>query len=161
MLKGLARWLRAAGYDAAQAPARSGDRVLVQQACSERRWLLSRDCKLLEIRDAARCVRLLPGASMMEWVCALNSWFELDWQRRAFSRCLRCNAPLTDADPALRGQMPVGSRSLPGPLRWCSHCRQLYWEGSHVRRMRSRLAQWNLLCRGEASERGWRHAARP
>lgn len=147
MLKGLARWLRAAGYDTALAPARSRDRALLDAARAQTRWLLSRDRKLLELRHAADWVRLLPPGSVPEWVCALNRWYGLDWQRAPFSRCLRCNTPLLEADSARRTEVPPQSRGHAKALRWCPHCQQLYWEGSHVRRMRAKLRRWDQTCR--------------
>jgi hypothetical protein len=35
--------------------------------------------------------------------------------------------------------LPEGVRGLPGPVRRCPQCGRLYWEGSHVRRMRTAL----------------------
>lgn len=151
MLKGLARWLRAAGYDTALATARSRDRALLGLARSEARWLLSRDHKLLEMRHAGDWVRLLPPGSVPDWVCALNRWYGLDWQWQPFSRCLRCNTPLLDADAARLAEVPPRSRATAGRLQWCPTCRQLYWEGSHVRRMQARLRQWDRTCRGESA----------
>ena len=147
MLKGLARWLRAAGYDTVVPADRTGDRGLLDLARAQQRWLLSRDRKLLELREAAAWVRLLPGNNLAEWVCALNQWYDLDWQRRAFSRCLRCNTPLIEAQPAQQHQIPARSRVLASQARWCPNCRQLYWEGSHARRMRARLQRWDRTCR--------------
>jgi uncharacterized protein with PIN domain len=54
-----------------------------------------------------------------------------------FTRCILCNTPLTplDADEAAR-RMPPGAE---GPARLCATCGRVYWEGSHVRRMRAAL----------------------
>lgn len=150
MLKGLARWLRAAGYDTSVPADRTGDRALLDQARAEQRLLLSRDRKLLELRDAAAWVRILPSESLPDWVCALNRWYDLDWQLRPFSRCLRCNTPLLEADAVQRSVIPARSRALGDAPRWCPHCRQLYWEGGHVRRMRERLRRWDRTCRPPA-----------
>jgi uncharacterized protein len=35
--------------------------------------------------------------------------------------------------------LPKGGRGIPGPVRRCPACGRLYWDGSHVRRMRTAL----------------------
>lgn len=147
MLQGLARWLRAAGYDTGLPAPRMSDRALLELAQAEDRLLLSRDRKLLELRGAAARVCVLRSNTLHDWICTLNRRYSLDWQLQPFSRCLRCNTALEEADPARRIQLPERSRVSARALRWCPHCRQLYWEGSHVRRMRARLCHWNCICR--------------
>jgi uncharacterized protein with PIN domain len=57
-----------------------------------------------------------------------------------FTRCLLCNAALQAMDPAeARPLLPEGARDLPGPVRRCPVCGRLYWDGSHVRRMRAAI----------------------
>ena len=50
MLLRLGRWLRASGYYTVLAEAGQPDRALVEQACHEGRWLLTRDRKMAEHR---------------------------------------------------------------------------------------------------------------
>lgn len=147
MLLGLARWLRAAGYDTVVARRSGGNRSLVEAALAQGRWLLSRDRKLLEVRDAESCVRLLPQGPLSEWVCSLNRGFALDWQHLPLSRCLRCNTPLEPANASQQAEIPPRSRAAADTARWCPGCRQVFWEGSHSRRMRRQLARWDRLCR--------------
>lgn len=42
------------------------------------------------------------------------------------------------------------ARALGGPVRACPACGRLYWPGSHVRRMRAKLARWRGLTGGVA-----------
>ncbi len=142
MLKGLGRWLRVAGYDTAIAGNGDGDRELLEQADREGRLLLTRDRKLLEFRDGPRLALLLTGNSLDDWVAQLNRRPGLDWGYRPFSRCLVCNEPLADAPGEDWAEAPPEARRLGGPLCRCPACRRLYWEGSHVRRMRRRLQAW-------------------
>ncbi|WP_414675290.1 Mut7-C RNAse domain-containing protein [Methanospirillum sp.] len=30
-------------------------------------------------------------------------------------------------------------------MTWCTHCRKIYWEGSHTRKMREQIHQIYLL----------------
>ncbi|WJW76215.1 Mut7-C RNAse domain-containing protein [Thiohalobacter sp. IOR34] len=140
MLKGLARWLRAAGYDAELATDGEGDRALLERARREGRLLLTRDRKLLEFRDAGRDVLLLECNGLAECAHELVARLGLDWQHRPFTRCLVCNVPVEPAGPEDADRVPADVRE--GPLYRCPRCGRLYWEGSHVRRMRTRLADW-------------------
>jgi len=57
-----------------------------------------------------------------------------------FGRCSICNLPLGDGagpDPA---RVPARVRTSGVPLRHCAGCGRVYWSGSHVDRLRRRLA---------------------
>jgi uncharacterized protein with PIN domain len=43
-------------------------------------------------------------------------------------------------------RLPAGARREDATVFYCPRCDQLYWDGSHVKRMRCMLAH---LCRGE------------
>jgi uncharacterized protein with PIN domain len=143
MLAGLARWLRAAGYDTALATRGTNDRLLLETAVAEARLLLSRDRRLLEFRKGPGRVILLRSQGMNAWAAELRDRLSLDWQLRPFTRCLLCNAPLEPADESMRGAVPVSAQATGGSVTWCPVCEKLYWSGSHVRRMRARLAAFN------------------
>jgi len=59
MLKGLARWLRAAGYDTNICQTGANDRAIFTQAKQEKRLLITRDRKFIEFRHAKEIVILL------------------------------------------------------------------------------------------------------
>ncbi len=142
MLTQLGRWLRAAGYDTIIAGHGTDDRALVARAVIDRRILLTRDRKLLEIRDAARCVDLLGEGGIRAWVAAVTPRFEIDWLARPFSRCLVCNTPLQPAPPLARGRLPPGVLAEVQEINYCRQCDKLYWPGGHVRRMMETLERW-------------------
>jgi hypothetical protein len=138
MLGRLARWLRVLGYDTFYDIA-VADPVLVRLAGDEQRLLLTRDRHLLrELRPAlAFEVRQDdPLHQLRELVQQLR----LPAPQALFTRCLLCNAPLEVLDPAVaQPLLPEGVRDLPGPVRRCPVCGRLYWDGSHVRRMRAAI----------------------
>lgn len=143
MLQRLGRWLRAAGYDTAIASAGVDDRELVQQAVAEGRWLLTRDREMAELRNGHGHIVWLAEAALPEQIAALTARFAIDWQLRPFSRCLDCNMPIVPATPAQYAQLPEGAL-LNSPQAWyCPQCDKLYWEGSHVRRMRHTLENFS------------------
>ncbi len=136
MLKGLARWLRAAGYDVELEPDGTPDRRLVERAALENRLLLTRDRTLLEIRGAARVVLLLNANGIDDCARELTQTLGIDWLHRPFSRCLLCNTPLIAAD------RPLGFPPHTEHLYICPTCDKYYWQGGHVTRMRHRLQSW-------------------
>jgi uncharacterized protein len=141
MLKGLARWLRAAGYDTIVAPDGAPDATLLRQARQEDRLLLTRDGSLEG--PGGDCVFLLADQPLDETAQRLREALGVDWLLQPFTRCLVDNAPLREATAAETALIPPRARSLPGRVTACPACGRLYWEGSHVRRMRDRLAAWS------------------
>lgn len=150
MLGGLARWLRAAGYDATMAEPGAPDRDLVAHARAQGRTLLTRDRALLDIKGAAAVTHLLSAERLDGWAAELRRDLGLDWLARPFTRCLVCNVELSDADAEDLARMPADSRTGPGPFLSCPRCKRGYWPGSHVKRMRARLAAFAGLARNDA-----------
>jgi len=140
MLKGLCRWLRAAGYDAEQADDGENDRNLLARAKLSGRVLLTRDRKLQEHRGAAGALCLLTCNSLDACARELTEKLAIDWQHRPFSRCLICNVPLEPASPEAAARVPADVRHQ--RLLRCPRCKRIYWEGSHVRRMQAKLRSW-------------------
>jgi len=142
MLQRVGRWLRAAGYDTLIAERGETDRRLLQCAREQGRWLLTRDRKLLEHRGADEAVLFLASDGVDACIGELTRRLAIDWLYRPFSRCLRCNTPLVEASAEQMQQIPERVRDRFDTARYCPRCRQVYWEGSHVRRMRERLREW-------------------
>jgi hypothetical protein len=141
MLGRLARWLRVLGFDTAYGDTLP-DPALVRLAEAEDRLLLTRDRHLLRELRPVRALEIrgdAPLAQLREVVAAL----EIAPPAELFTRCLVCNAPLSpplaeaDAAPLL----PPSAVGMPGPVRRCPGCGRVYWDGSHVRRMRRALEQ--------------------
>ena len=141
MLAALARWLRAAGHDAALAAPGAADIDLRAQAHREGRVLVTRDRTL----GAAPGAVLLVSDRVEDQARELTAAAGVDWLRAPFSRCVMDNTPLAPAGPADLLRMPEESQALRGPFRVCPGCGRVYWPGSHVRRMRARLEGWVLL----------------
>jgi len=143
MLQRLGRWLRAAGYDTVIAVDAAPDYYLLRQAIDEGRLLLTRDRKLLEHRRATGHVILLTCNALEECVEELTQQLHIDWQYKPFTRCLVCNSPLLDATPEQVQHAPASVHERELPARYCPKCNQVYWEGSHVKRMRHQLGNWH------------------
>jgi uncharacterized protein with PIN domain len=142
MLIRLGRWLRAAGHDTAIARPRGSDRALLEAARADHRVLITRDRKVLEIRDAGASTLLLTGRGLKEWVAETTRYLAIDWLKAPFSRCLLCNRPLDTAPDEAHALLPARVINMAAQATWCPDCEKLYWPGSHVARMRRRLEAW-------------------
>ncbi|MGC2202587.1 MAG: Mut7-C RNAse domain-containing protein [Stellaceae bacterium] len=142
MLRGLGRWLRAAGYDTVIAAGGLPDRALAVRCAEEDRVLLTKDRHLAAIVAGSVPMVLVPGDGIDEAARALRIAVAIDWQHAPFTRCIVDNRPLETAPPDLATRVPERSRAAGGPLRMCPECRRVYWPGGHVRRMQQRLAAW-------------------
>jgi hypothetical protein len=146
MLGATARWLRAAGYDAALAEPGRPDEQILDQCRAEGRVLVTRDRRLAHAAAPRVRTVLLVGDDPDLHALALSDEAGVDWTLAPFSRCLVDNAPLEPAEAADLARIPEQSRVLPGPFRRCPRCGRVFWPGSHVRRMTARLEQWRALC---------------
>jgi len=143
MLKGLARWLRAAGYDTVLGPDGTADNDLIARARRENRIFITRDRHLADEHKASEDLVLLDCNEEAACLQELRTRLGVDWLHRPFTRCLRCNTPLVEADPNRWQELPVQSRELATRLLYCPSCDQLFWDGGHVARMRAQLEKAN------------------
>jgi uncharacterized protein len=139
-LGGLARLLRMAGFDTLY-DNRYHDREITELAGREGRIVLTRDRELLKMRCITHgCYvhALRPSQQFAEIVERLD----LARSARPFSLCLECNAPLQAVDKAqVLDRLPPSVRAAHERFSTCAVCGRIYWEGSHWRRMRERLAE--------------------
>jgi len=139
MLGGLARHLRALGYDTAwESPIDDAD--LVRRAVADGRILLTRDVGIGEEWWIGGLV-LLGSDDPLEQLREVAARFGVD-DAAAFTRCTRCNAVLEPVSAEEAGDaVPPAVREANLPLMRCPGCGRVYWEGSHTRRMRETLGQ--------------------
>jgi hypothetical protein len=153
-LGGAARWLRAAGYDAALAAPGQPDAELLARCRAEDRVLVSRDRRLVQAAGTQARAVLLIGDDADDYALTLALALGLDWTCAPFTRCLIDNAPLQPADDADLARIPAQSRALPGPFQKCPDCGRVFWPGSHVRRMILKLQCWHDLAASLQRTRG-------
>ena len=141
MLQRLGKWLRAAGYDTAIAARGDPDERVVDIAVREDRLLLTCDKRMLPLLEAAPLAWLmLESSKAADAVPVVERVLGIDMRPpHRWSRCLKCNVKLEDlarADlpAAWEGRVPAGK-----DLYCCPSCDQVFWEGSHVRRLDERL----------------------
>ena len=142
MLKGVGRWLRAAGHDVAFVEDGSHDRQLLARARSEGRLLLTCDRRLAPGGGDDAGIVVLGTESPEGAARELGERLGVDWLHAPFTRCLLDNAPLMPAREEDVVRIPPVARTRPGPILRCPDCDRVYWSGSHVRRMRAKLVCW-------------------
>ena len=146
MLGRLARWLRVLGYDTAY-HAHIADADLVRQAQQEERCILTRDRALPREWQLDRYL-LVEAQTPLSQLREVVQRFSLPWQDHLFSRCMVCNAPLQSVSPQeIAGAVPPYVLQHQQHFVRCPTCARVYWEGSHVVRMRCQLTR---LFGGEA-----------
>jgi uncharacterized protein with PIN domain len=155
MLRGLARWLRAAGYDTALPPPGSDDRAVLARAAADSRHLVTRDRGLAEAARRVTRVHRLESEGLHEWAAELRVALGIDWLAAPLTRCLVDNAVLEPAGPADLARVPPGALGGAPAVTACPECGRVYWPGSHVRRIHARLAAWQDGGGRERGSEGW------
>jgi|SRR5262249_33019220 len=142
MLGGLARWLRAAGYDAWWQPD-IGDHDLIRLSRYEGRTLLSSDSKIFlstVIRDGVQPALFVPlRLTPIEQLGFVLGKLRLDLRE---PRCMACGGILLEAPKA-----EIQSRVPPRTYAWlehfwqCNRCCHVFWQGTHWHRIVKSLCQ--------------------
>jgi hypothetical protein len=142
MLGKLAKWLRMMGYDALyQRSYREDD---LPRLMAGGRRLLSRRIQAKVRHPEAILIRSDHVGEQIKELRELGH-LKLD-QTKFFTRCLRCNLPLEEADPeAARSSLPdhVYSENV-SAIRSCPRCGRFFWPGTHRDRMLKQLEDWGL-----------------
>ena len=140
MLGGLARWLRAAGYDAEFDP-HIDDGDLVRRAAGSGWVALSSDSGIFErtaVRTAA--VRALYVPRGLDKVSQLRFVLQALGLPVREPRCMTCGGALAEVDKqAVREEAPP--RTFAGVDRFwrCTRCGKLLWKGTHWARIDAAL----------------------
>ena len=139
-LGGLARWLRAAGYESAWQPDIDDDQLL-REARRMPATILTTDAMLMErrlLRDRVLPAFWLPPTlTVPEQLALVCREFALVLRE---PRCMSCGGELRQVSKeALRERIP------PRTYRWlneffvCGRCDKLFWHGTHWQRIVGRL----------------------
>jgi hypothetical protein len=137
----LAAYLRLLGQDCAHR-ATFPDDELVHAALADDRVLLTRDRRLLMRRTVVHGA-FVHATDPFEQVPEILRRFSAPETLAPFTRCMACNGLLHRVARAR-----VEARLLPDTRRYyqdfmeCPACCRVYWEGSHVRRMRGWVDAW-------------------
>lgn len=136
----LARYLRLLGFDCRYRND-IGDAELADEADEEQRVVLTRDRHLLKRKRIrlAYYVRVDAPWRQLEEVCRE---FDLAPAFAPFTRCIHCNGRLVAvAKEEVIDRLEPLTRQYVEDFLQCEGCGQLYWHGSHVARMKERVAR--------------------
>lgn len=136
----LARYLRLCGFDVLYRND-YGDEALARISAGDRRILLTRDRNLLKRRIVTHgyCVR---RDDPREQLAEIFRRFDLAGSATPFTRCARCNGLLQDVDKAdVEHRLEPLTRKYYETFRQCADCGRVYWRGSHVASMESRIEE--------------------
>ena len=130
----LAKWLRILGFDTVYEVNVAGEKLI---DTARGRILLTRTKRNLNMKIAKERIFITsnhPFEQLREVVLALG--IEKEYIR-PFSRCIQCNASIRFVEKnAVRGKVPDYIWETRDTFHTCSHCRRIYWSGSHTRRSR-------------------------
>lgn len=140
MLGKLARWLRMMGFDVTWSNRVADDEVVRQR--EEGRMILTRDTRLIR--------RLRPEEYLFIhddfWEGQMREFFarfpELLQEKRPLSRCVECNVPLEEIPKAqVKDRVWPFVYETQEHFTTCPQCRRVFWEATHVAKIRKRLEQ--------------------
>jgi uncharacterized protein with PIN domain len=143
-LGGLARWLRAAGYEAAWQPDIADDELL-RQARASQATVLTTDAMLMErrlLRDRIiPAFWLPPTLSIPEQLALVFREFGLTLRG---PRCMSCGGELRrGSKEALHERIPPRTYLWLDEFFVCRRCDKLFWHGTHWHRIVETLAALN------------------
>lgn len=140
MLGGLARWLRAAGFDASW-KADISDWELISTARDESRMVLTSDSGIMHrgvVRDGEVPALFLPhGLGIREQLAFVLQELHLPLRE---SRCMVCGGVLIAiAKDEVRERVPRRSFAWVDQFWECERCRHVFWKGTHWTRIVDQL----------------------
>jgi uncharacterized protein with PIN domain len=141
----LARQLRMLGFDVLFRNSYS-DAEVATIAREQMRVVLTRDRDLLIRRDVILgCyVHAIDGD---EQLCEVMQRYRLMPHVHPFCRCLECNGLLQSVEKtSVADSVPPSSLAHYEKFFQCASCGHVYWEGSHVDKMRRRIARIMQYC---------------
>jgi len=136
----LARWLRTLGFDTIFDRAITDDQVL-SAALAENRTIVTRDHRLAE-KTLARRVILLAATDPLQQVVELvrAAGLRID-PAYIFTRCPTCNNPVEPIEKEdYISEIPPYVYRTKDHFTRCPACGRIYWSGTHVDRMKEKLA---------------------
>ncbi|MEO0211201.1 MAG: Mut7-C RNAse domain-containing protein [candidate division WOR-3 bacterium] len=134
----LCRWLRFLGFDAEMAGGSLYD--LAARAIREGRVLLTRNRRAHDLPIVKALVLLSDDPD--EQLRQVLSELSLKTKANPFTRCPVCNEELVDVEKEeVKHLVPPHTYSIHEEFSMCPCCGRVYWEGSHVERMRATLEE--------------------
>ena len=143
MLGRLARWLRILGCDVLYGTNYSG-KGLLTAARAEGRVVLTRDRRLLRKNDVPEHL-FIDSDHVREQLRQVVSGYAIDPTATLFRRCAECNGEIEVVErAAAEGKVPPFVFQTQPEFHRCGGCGHLYWQATHVDRVRRELEGMGL-----------------
>lgn len=141
MLKKLAKYLRALGYDTLFSENYS-DQALQNISIKEKRILLTRDQDLFHDTPEINSFYVKPQNPHSQ-LGLIAKYYPLEYDDSRFmTRCLECNTELVEqSGEQLKDRIPPKVYQRHDTFYYCIYCEQVFWQGDHVDRLRNRLLE--------------------
>lgn len=142
MLGKLTRWLRMLGHDVGYSSRALSDKQLIETVKAEQRVLLTRDLELYKQASMHGAEAfLVEGATEAEKLASLAKRFNLKLEVDVtVSRCPKCNSRIRPVSKDLvTERVPEGTLTNYDEFWECPGCGQVYWQGTHWKRINKTL----------------------
>ena len=153
MLGKLTRWLRMLGQDVKYSKAFDDER-LIRTAKADNRVLLTRDLKLYQLaRKRGVDTTLIESATKAEKLACLAKRFNFKLEIDiTVSRCPKCNTLIRPVSKdEIVDRIPEATSTYYEDFWECPGCGQVYWQGSHWRRIEKTLREARQALRSESA----------
>ena len=135
----LARYLRLLGFDTLYRNDYK-DTKLAEISASEQRILLTRDRRLL-MRSIITHGYFVRETDPLKQINEILKRFDLCSATQPMSRCTHCNGNLEDVSKAqVLDKLEPKTKKYYQDFKKCSDCGQIYWKGSHFRKLQQLIA---------------------
>jgi len=138
MLGTLAKWLRLLGYDTTF----NKDfhiREFSENSIQEKRMIVTKNSRLSEF-ISPDYYYLVQGKRLSDQLREVIKEFNLDFESRLFTRCILCNAEVTNIDKVnVKGKVPEYIYESKNEFFICNRCDRIFWEGSHHKNVLKKL----------------------
>ena len=143
MLGKITRWLRMIGYDVEYYNSLDDD-DLISISVRENRVLLTRDidlCRKALSRGASAFY--VKGQNEIEKLAEIGEHFDLELKINVEnSRCPKCNAKILPVPKSkVKNKVPPATLRVYNEFWECPRCGQIYWQGSHWKRITRTLLE--------------------
>lgn len=137
----LCKALRILGFDAVSR-AELSLKAAIGHAIEERRIWVRKEVITPSLQYGVRYF-IVQSDEMAGQLHELNSTYSLADCAEPFSRCLKCNQLLVDAERlSIEGKVPERVFASFKEFSVCPGCSRVYWPGTHLQRMKKKLETW-------------------
>lgn len=148
-LGGLARYLRMAGFDTLYNNEDWGDKFIADTGGAENRVVLSRDIGLLK-RSSVIYGYYVRKRNSLEQFEEIVKRYQLQPYFSPFSICIKCNGKIRAIDKTeVAAKLEDGTKREHDKFWQCTDCKQVYWEGTHVKKMEALIKNIKNLANGK------------